>query len=81
MFFASDLQRVSFPTLPDGLLKGQANLGFFAGQPASTGDAPAADKASIIPQPEGRQARLDIHRTDYEGPEARGNSVATGYLP
>ena len=66
---ASDLRRVSCPTSPDGLLKGQANLGFYDELPAAMGStlaSPPPPKRNT-PQPEGRQAQSDMHRTDYEG--------------
>ena len=67
-FFASDLWRVSCPASPDGLLKGQANLGFYVDLVASV-EAPQtlANQKRNTHQPEGRQAKCVTHRTDYEG--------------
>ena len=68
---ASDLHRVSRPTSAVALLKGEIHLFSVMGclRLLKTGLLPTT-KICQIPHPEGRQAKSDAHRTDYE--EASG---------
>ena len=76
---ASDLHRVSRPTSAVALLKGEIHLFSVSVclRLLKNGCLPTT-KNCKIPQHEGRQAKSDAHRTDYE--EASGISVATGPL-
>ena len=79
---ASDLRRVSYPTSPDGLLKGQAKLGVLCRAICVYQNcAGSRQQKRNAPQPEGRQAKSVIHRTDYEGPAARKKFSGTWVSP
>ena len=69
-FLASDLWRVARPASAVALLKRQANLSFVSGHCVYQNCAGSRQQKRNAPQPEGRQPKPVVHRTDYEEPGA-----------
>ena len=69
---ASNLRRVSHPASADALLKGEKYLFSHVRLPVPVGTSQAlVNENRNNPQPEGRQAKWEIHCTDYEEPAAK----------
>ena len=69
-FLASDLWRIARPASAVALLKRQANLSFVSGHCVYQNCAGSRQQKRNTPQPEGRQPKPVVHRTDYEEPGA-----------